>query len=163
MGIDHAIAAQTWATQSGSHMARAYSADVAAKAFAAAGHEGKARAALEAERTAAAESRADGQPPATWWYFYDESFYWGTRSKVSLDLRNPDDAVYPATTTLPLRDLANARDFTHLLTRLAEARVQQGDIHEASQVVTEAARITAVNRAPRLEQSIRDVRMSLSP
>jgi tetratricopeptide (TPR) repeat protein len=163
VGIDHAIAAQAWATQSGSHMARAYSADVAAKAFAAAGDGSKARAALETERTAAADSRSSGEPLATWWYFYDESFYWGTRSKVSLDLRNPDDAIHAATTALPLSDPANARDYTHRLTRLAEARVQQGEIHEASQVITEAARMTTVNRSPRLEQSIRDVRSSLSP
>lgn len=163
VGIDHAIAAQAWAGQSGSHMARAYAADVAAKAFAAAADETKARSALETERAASSDSRASEQPLAAWWYFYDESFYWSTRSHVSLTLQQPDDAVYAATTALPYRDLANARDYTHLLTRLAQARVQQGDIHEASQVVTEAARITSVNRSPRLEQSIRDVRTSLTP
>ncbi|WP_405579216.1 hypothetical protein [Streptomyces sp. NBC_01190] len=163
VGIDHAVAAQTWATRAGSLMARAYAADVAAKAFGAAGDASGAHAALDAERTAAADSRASGEPLAAWWYFYDESFYWGTRSKVSLDLHDPDDAIHAATTALPFRNLENARDFTHLLTRLGEARVQQGDIHEASQVLADAARITAVNRSPRLERSIREVRTSLAP
>jgi hypothetical protein len=163
VGIDHAVAAQTWATRSGSLVARAYAADVAARAFGAAGDTSGARAALDAERTAAADSRASGEPLATWWYFYDESFYWGTRSKVSLDLHDPDDAIYAAATALPSRNLENARDFTHLLTRLSEARVHKGDIHEATQVLADAARITAVNRSPRLEQTIRDVRTSLAP
>lgn len=163
VGIDHAIAAQAWATQSDSDMARAYSADVAAQAFAAAGDAGKARAALETERTAAADVRASGAPPASWWYFYDESYYWATRSSVSLQLNDPADALFAAGTALPLLDLTNARDYTHTLTFQAKARVQQGDIHEASQVVAEAARITAVNRSPRLEQIVRDVRISLTP
>lgn len=163
VGIDHAVAAQTWASQTGSHAARAYAFDVAARAFAAAGNESKARAALEQERTAAADLGASGEPVASWWYFYDESFYWAIRSECSLALNSPADALYAATTALPLLDLANVRDYTHTLTRKAKAHVQQGDIHEASQVVAEAARITTVNRSPRLDQIIREVRTSLAP
>ncbi|MBM9507810.1 hypothetical protein [Actinacidiphila acididurans] len=163
VGIDHAIAAQAWAAQSGSEMARAYSADVAARAFAGAGEANKARAALEAERTAAAEVWSSDEPLASWWYFYDESFYWSIRNEVSLQLNDPADALYAAQTALPLRDIANVRDYTHTLTRQAKAHVLQGDVHEATQIIGEAARLTAVNRSPRLEQTIRDVRTSLTP
>lgn len=163
VGIDHAVAAQTWANESDSHMARAYSAEVAARAFAATGDERKTRTALEAERTAVADSRASGEPLASWWYFYDESFYWAIRSECSLALNDPADALYAAQTSLPLIDLTSVRDYTHTLIWQAKAHVQQGDVHEAGEIVTEAARLTSVNRSPRLEQSIRDVRASLSP
>ncbi|WNI14699.1 hypothetical protein [Actinacidiphila sp. ITFR-21] len=163
VGIDHAIAAQAWATQSDSHMARAYSADVAARAFAAAGDITKARAALDAERTAAEEVFGSSEPLASWWYFYDESYYWATRSEVSLKLNDPSDALHASATALPMLDLTNVRDYTHTLTYQAKAHVLQGDVHEASQIIGDAARITAVNRSPRLEQTIRDVRTSLSP
>jgi hypothetical protein len=162
VGIDHAIAAQAWATQSDSHMARAYSADVAARAFAAAGDASKARAALETERASAAEIWKSGEPLASWWYFYDQSYYWAIRSEVSLGLNDPADALHASATALPLLDLTNVRDYTHVLTRQAKAHVQQGDVHEASQILTDAARLTAVNRSPRLEQIIRDVRTGLS-
>jgi ATP/maltotriose-dependent transcriptional regulator MalT len=163
VGIDHAIAAQAWATQSDGHMARAYSADVAARAFAAAGDASKARAALDAERTAAAEVFGNSEPLASWWYFYDESYYWAIRSEVSLKLNDPADALHASATALPMLDLTNVRDYTHTLTYQAKARVLQGDVHEASRITADAARITAVNRSPRLEQTIRDVRTSLSP
>lgn len=163
VGIDHAIAAQAWASQSDSHMARAYSADVAARAFAAAGDADKARAALDAERTAAAEVFGSAEQLASWWYFYDESYYWAVRSEVSLKLNDPADTLYASATALPLLDLTNVRDYTHTLTYQAKAHVQQGDVHEAAHVLADAARITAVNRSPRLEAGIRDVRTSLTP
>ncbi|MCS0636236.1 hypothetical protein NX801_11310 [Streptomyces sp. LP05-1] len=163
VGIDHAIAAQEWASRGDSQMARAYSADVAARAYAAAGDTGRARAALDAERTAAAEVFGSDVPLASWWYFYDESYYWGIRGEVSLALNDPADALHASVKALPLLDPANVRDYAHTLTHQARAHVLQGDVHEASQVVVEAARLTAVNRSPRLEHSIRGVRTSLSP
>ncbi len=163
IGIDHAIAAQTWAGESHSPMAQAYAADVAARAFAAAGDKSKARAALEIERVAAEEARNSGEPLAAWWYFYDESYYWGIRSEVSRRLDDPADALYASTTALSFSDPANVRDHTHRVIDQAKAHVAQGNVDAASQVITEAARLTTINRSPRLTQIIRDARADLAP
>lgn len=163
VGIDHAIAAQTWAGESHSPMAQAYAADVAARAFAAAGDKSRARAALEIERAAAAEARSGGEPLGAWWYFYDESYYWGIRSEVSRQLDDPADALYASTTALSFSDPANVRDHTHRVIDQAKAHIAHGNVDQASQVITEAAHSMMINRSPRLNQIIRDARADLTP
>ncbi|UGQ12511.1 hypothetical protein LO772_02525 [Yinghuangia sp. ASG 101] len=163
VGIDHAIAAQTWAGESHSAMAQAYAADVAARAFAAAGDKSRARAALDIERAAAAEARSGGEPVAAWWYFYDESYYWGIRSEVSRQLDDPADALYASAQALSFSDPANVRDHTHRVIDQAKAHIADSNVDAASQVITEAARLTTINRSPRLNRIIRDARADLTP
>ncbi|MFD0394363.1 hypothetical protein ACFQ3Z_26660 [Streptomyces nogalater] len=162
VGIDHAIAAQAWAAQTDSPAALGYAADVAARAFAAAQQHDKAHRALEQEH-AAVRDMAAGTPRASWWYFYDESFYWGTSAECALVLDTPEKALAAARTSLPMIDPTNVHNYAHTLALQSQAHLQQGDIAEASTIVGDIARISGVNRSPRITQRIADLRTALTP
>ncbi|MFJ2115900.1 hypothetical protein ACIOEX_29110 [Streptomyces sp. NPDC087850] len=162
VGIDHAIAAQTWAAQTDSPAARGYAADVAARAFAAAHQDVKAHRALEQEH-AAVNGLTVGTPLASWWYFYDESFYWGTNAECALVLGTPEKALAAARTSLPMIDPTNVHNYAHTLALQSQAHLQQGDIAEASAIVGDIARISGVNPSPRIIQRIAGLRTALTP
>ncbi|WP_371788096.1 hypothetical protein OG404_09095 [Streptomyces griseoaurantiacus] len=162
VGIDHAIAAQAWAAQTDSPAALGYAADVAARAFAAAQQHDKAHRALEQEHAAVCDM-ATGTPLASWWYFYDESFYWGTSAECALVLGTPEKALAAARTSLPMIDPTNVHNYAHTLALQSQAHLQQGDIAEASTIVGDIARISGVNRSPRITQRIADLRTALIP
>jgi tetratricopeptide (TPR) repeat protein len=92
VGIDHAVAAAVWADQAHSPLARAYAADVAVRAYVTDNQPDKSRETLDREYAALQAAWAD-EPHAAWWYFYDESFYWGTESECCLKLGRPDAAM----------------------------------------------------------------------
>jgi len=162
VGIDHAIAAQVWAAQTDSPAARGYAADVAARAFAAAQQPDKAHRALEQEH-AAVRDMAACTPRASWWYFYDESFYWGTKAECALVLGTSAQSLAAARTSLPMLDPTNVHNYAHTLALQSQAHLQQGDITEASAIVGDITRISGVNRSPRLIQRIADLRTALTP
>lgn len=162
VGVDHAIAAQAWASQTDSPAAVGYSADVAARAFAAAQQPDRARRALAHEQTAVHEMTA-AAPGASWWYFYDESFYQGTAAECALDLGDSEKALAAARSSLPMIDPVNVHDYAHTLAVQSEAHLRLGDIAEASSVVGDIARLTEVNRSPRLVQRVTDLRAGLVP
>lgn len=162
VGIDHAIAAQAWAAQTDSPAALGYAADVAARAFAAAEQPDKAHRALEQEH-AAVRDMTTGTPHASWWYFYDESFYWGTKAECALVLGAPAKALAAARTSLPMIDPTNVHNYAHTLALQSQAHIQQGDITEASTIVGDIAHISGVNRSPRITQRIAGLRTALTP
>lgn len=162
VGIDHAIAAQAWAAQADSPAARGYAADVAARAFATAQQHAKAEHALEQEHDAVRDMVA-GTPLVSWWYFYDESFYWGTNAECALVLDAPEKALAAARTSLPMIDPTNVHNYAHTLALQSQAHLQQGDIAEASAIVGDIAQISGVNRSPRITQRICDLRTALTP
>jgi len=162
VGIDHAIAAQAWAAQTDSPAALGYAADVAARAFAAAQQHDKAQRVLEQEHAAVRDLDAS-VPLASWWYFYDESFYWGTSAECALVLGTPEKALAAACTSLPMIDPTNVHNYAHTLALQSQAHLQQGDIAEASAIVGDIAQISAVNRSPRIAQRIADLRTALTP
>jgi DNA-binding XRE family transcriptional regulator len=162
VGIDHAIAAQSWASQSGNPRAEAYAADVAARAFAADKQADRCHAALDAEQTALARP-GDGQPGLPLWYFYDESFYWATKSECALQLRDAKAALDAVTTSLSLIDPANVHNYAFTTLIRAEALMQQSDIRQASGIIGDVATLTAVNTTRRIDQKIIDLRTALAP
>lgn len=163
VGIDHAIAAQTWAVQTPSAKARAYSADVAARAFAAARNNDKFQAALEDECTALVIAGKEEMPGSSWWYFHDESFYYGTMGESALQLGSPEDAWRAAQQSLKLIDPANIHNYAHTMAIQAEARIQQGDVAEACQAIGDIAKLTAANRSGRITERIGHLRTALEP
>ncbi len=163
VGIDHAVAARSWAEETGSWAARAYAADVAARAYAANGDGSKTQRALDDERAAYARIHDAAQPLSSWWYFYDESFYWSIRAECGLRLGNPDDALYAIETAVPLSDPTNLHDYAHVLVKQSSAHILQGDIDRASEIAGSAAKITAVTRSPRTIGRVRELRATLSP
>ncbi|MDT3399066.1 hypothetical protein RKE29_20865 [Streptomyces sp. B1866] len=163
VGIDHAAAAQIWAEQSDSWAARGYAADVAAQAYAANGDEVRARRALDDERAAHEALRTNGGPLASWWYFYDESFYWTTRSACSLRLDAPDDAMHSIEKRLLLVDKSNLRDYALSLAKLASVHTLNGDVEQAGETIRTIAKISTVHQSPKISGRIRDLRAELEP
>lgn len=161
VGIDHALAASSWAQQIDNALARAYAADVSARAFAADGQTLQCDRALELEQAAFAEYQPDMPVPA-WWYFYDESFCLGTRSECAIKLGRPDDALDSARQSLRLVDKANLHNYALTLSLQGEAHIAQKNVSEASQVIGDMAQLIAVSRPARIEQQIAALRDALS-
>jgi hypothetical protein len=162
IGIDHAVAAAAWATQLQNPIATAYAADVLVRAYVADNQADNCRATLDRERTALLTPASDA-PPASWWYFYDESFYWRTEAECALKLRQPEAALEALSTSLTLVDPANLHNCTHRLLFRAEARIQQDDIAEASTIIGDVAHLTAVRPSQRISQRIDSLRDALEP
>ncbi|MGQ0717986.1 MAG: hypothetical protein ACT4NP_11890 [Pseudonocardiales bacterium] len=162
VGLDHAIVAQAWASQTGNPRAEAYAADVAARAFAADCQADTCRNTLDAEQAAVAKIEGDVADPP-WWYFYDESFFWATTSSCSLRLRDPERALETVSKSLAITDPTNVHNYAFTLLFQSEAFVQQGHIAEASQTIGEVAMLTASNRSQRIGQRIAELRVALMP
>ncbi|MGH3914784.1 MAG: hypothetical protein ACRDTC_15455 [Pseudonocardiaceae bacterium] len=161
-GIDHAIAAQSWAAQTGNPLAEAYATDVAARAFATDGQDTACRKALETEQTTLA--RVDSDVPAPpWWYFYNESFFWSTISHCAVQLRDPDRALEAAATSLASSDPTDVHNHAYKMLWQGAALVQKEEIAEASRVVGEVVTRTATNTSLRIHQRITDLHTSLEP
>jgi tetratricopeptide (TPR) repeat protein len=162
VGIDHAVAAQVWAAQTGSPRASAYAADRAARAFAADRQADDCRRVLDAEGVALADCRPDTSEPS-WWYFYDESFYWSTQSECALFLGNADAALAAADRAVTLIDPANIHNLAFRTLFRAEAHVQKRDVAEAARAIGEAAILASVNTSQRISQRITTLRAALAP
>lgn len=162
VGIDHAVAAAVWADQAHSPLARAYAADVAVRAYVADNQPDKCRETLDREYAALQEAWAD-ELHAAWWYFYDESFYWGTESECCLKLGRPDAAMDALDKSLTLVDPANLHNYAFGLLFRAEARIQQAEVTEASNIVADVSRLTTGITSQRIAQRITDVRALLTP
>ena len=162
VGIDHAVAAAVWAEQAHSPLARAYAADVAVRSYVADSQPDKFRETLDREYAALQAAPAD-EPTASWWCFYDESFYWRTEGECALKLQRPDAAMDALDKSLTLIDPVDLHNRTFRLLFRAEARIQQAEIAEASSIVADVARLTAGNGSQRIAQRITDVRGLLTP
>ena len=160
VGIDHAIAAGAWANKSGSTAARAYAADVAARAYAADRQPDECLEALEQEQ-AALDSLDSGEATAPWWYFYDASFYWATRSGCALQLNRPDEALDAVTRSLTMFDPANLHNYAFTLLFRGEAYLQKEDVAEACLTIGDVARLTTVSSAVRIDDRISGLRTRL--
>jgi len=162
VGIDHAVAAAVWAERAASPHARAYAADVAVRAYVADNQPDMSRTMLDAEYNALQDAAKVGAP-ATWWYFYDESFYWRTETELALATKRADDAVHAVTKSLALSDPANVHNWAFRLMFQAEARIMQGEICEATAMIGDVARMTSLNASKRIDQRISDLRLALRP
>jgi len=154
VGIDHAVAAQSWADRSGSAQARAYAGDVAARALAADGQWSACRQALDDERAALAQIGPSGSPAANWWYFYDESFYWGTESECALLEGDSKRALETTAKSLQMIDSANLHDYAATLTFQSEALILEDEVDEACRILGDVARLTVVNTSRRIDQRL---------
>lgn len=162
VGIDHAVAAQVWAGQAGNPRAVAYAADVSARAFAADRQTTPCAQALDAE-LAALHACETGALEPSWWYFFDESFYWSTKSECALHLRNPDAALEAIDQAMQRFDLSNVHNLTFVTLERAEAYVQQSNVAAASRAVGEAAVLASVNTSKRIDTRITGLRAALAP
>lgn len=100
VGIDHAAAAAVWAKQAHSPLAEAYAANVTVRSYVADNQPDRCRETLDQEYTALQGARTD-KPRASYWYFYNESFYWSTASRCALKLQQPESALNAMDQSLP--------------------------------------------------------------
>jgi hypothetical protein len=159
--IDHAQAAQVAGRSSGNPYAIAYSADVAARAYAAAGQVGRCQTALDREQEALMKI-GDQTPRSPWWYFYDRSFYWGTESECALKLNMPVDASDAARRSLGLLAPVNCHNSALTLAFRAEALIKQSEVTEACENLADSARLTTLNSSRRISGRIVGLRRALA-
>ena len=181
VGIDHAVAAQTWARRAGNPLALAYAADVTARAYAA-DVTARAYAADVTARAYAADNapasecdaalaleqeaiQAEPGDPAVpdRWYFYDESFRLGTEAETSLLLGRPAAALDAAGRSLALLVPANLHNRVMTQALQAEAVIRQGDGPGACTLIAEIARATVGNTSCRIDDRISSLRRELEP
>ncbi|MBB5867891.1 tetratricopeptide (TPR) repeat protein [Allocatelliglobosispora scoriae] len=163
IGIDHAAAAAFWAEQTGSAHARAYAADVAVRALLADGRPEQCDPYLSREHEALIGYDKNSEPRKSWWYFFDESFYWRTNAEHALKLRRPDEAMAAADRSLELSDMANLHNRAFRMLFRAEAFVQQDRIEFAVEAIEQVVILTALNTTKRLDQRVTHLRSSLDP
>lgn len=158
--MDHAQAALAAARESASQYAVAYAADVAARAYAAAGQARRCRISLDREREALIQI-TDDTPRSPWWYFYDSSFYWGTESECALKLNMPACASDAARRALGLPAAVNCHNSALTLAFRAEALIKQNEITHACETLADSARLTTLNSSRRIAARIVALRREL--
>ncbi|MFY1623579.1 hypothetical protein ACN268_10260 [Micromonospora sp. WMMD735] len=163
IGIDHAAAASAWADQSGSPYARAYAADVAVRALTADNQNHQSKQALDREYAALHAALADQSPSKSWWYFYDESFYWSTNAQNALKFDGVDRIMAASERALRLSDNGNIHERSFRLLYRADAFVRQQNIGLACQTTIEVVELTSVNSTRRIEQRLQEMRRGLDP
>ncbi len=157
IGIDHAAAAMTWADTPHS---RAYAADVAVKAYAAAGQRERARRALHDEREAVA-AIATTPPASPWWYFYDEAFSLQTGALLALRFQEPAQAHQAVNDSLARIDSTNLHNLAFNLLYRAEAYLQEGEPQASSQALSDVAALACTPASRRIQQRMWDLRRAL--
>jgi tetratricopeptide (TPR) repeat protein len=163
VGIDHAVAAQTWAGRSGNPLALAYAADVTARAYASDdGQAAECDQALELEATAVTTLQ-EGQPVPDRWYFYDESFRHGTQAETSLLLGRPEAALDAARQSLALIDPANVHNRIMTQALEAQAIIRHGDGTAACPLIAQIARTAVGSSGRRIDDQIHRLRTELAP
>src|SRR5262249_5174933 len=162
VGIDHALAAMGWATQTDDKRLQAYAYDVAARAFAMDGQDRAALNALDQARRALDEP--DGRP-TTHVYFFGAGQLASTESTCYLYLGDSDRGAGAAERALEGIDGSFVRHLAMTLLRLGLrrlARHKPGGAGGAA-AIADAARPAAHNRSARLVGQLRAGWRELEP
>jgi len=159
IGIDHAVAARQWAYRTDDMPLRAYTADVAGRAYAA---DGQKNACLSALDTAhAVLLTADDQAPS--YTGYNQASYLSIRGECHLKLGEPDRTISYAQQSLKVLDRSLARTVALTIVDLGEAYVQRNEIDEAARLLGDAGNIAAGNSSARLIERLEKARAGLQP
>jgi DNA-binding XRE family transcriptional regulator len=160
VGIDHAMAARNWATDTGDGLLRAYTADVAARAYAGMGNR---RAALEALDTAkAGVTDTKPQTPGTSLaYFYGSAQLAQTNSLCLLQLGDIAPAEQAARESLAQMGGSFVRNRAFSTIHLGNAYLAAGEVELAATVVGDGAALAARNRSARVVQTIAQTRAGM--
>lgn len=128
IGMDHAVAAREWANRSGDMGVRAYCADIAAKAYSAAGQKEACLMALDAAEAMLARA---GEQRSGFVYFYGEGAHALNCGQCHLTLRNAGRAVDYAQQSLASLEPSFTRLVAFTSVNLGRAYVQSGEVDEA--------------------------------
>ncbi|MGH3853601.1 MAG: hypothetical protein ACRDR6_08895 [Pseudonocardiaceae bacterium] len=159
IGIDHAVAAGQWADRTDDLRLRAYTADVAARAYAADGQRDACVAALDTAHTLL--TKADYQAPSH--ATYNETAYISIRGGCHLTLGETDHAISYAQQSLTVMDRISTRDVAMTLVYLGQAHVQCNEIDEAARLLGDAGDIVASHSSARLIGRLEQARADLQP
>ncbi|MGH3833243.1 MAG: hypothetical protein ACRDRS_22880 [Pseudonocardiaceae bacterium] len=159
IGIDHAVAAGQWANRTDDLRLRAYTADVAARAYAADGQRDACVAALDTAHILL--TKADYQAPSH--ATYNEAAYISIRGGCHLTLGETDHAISYAQQSLKVIDRISTRDVAMTLVYLGQAHVQCNEIDEAARLLGDAGDIAASHSSARLIGRLEQARADLRP
>lgn len=162
IGLDHAVAAEQWASRTGDMRLRANTADMAAQAYAADGQRDPCLAALDAAHTALAAA-GEKTPHPVRYYNYDEAIHISTRSKCHLDLHDTQRAADYAQQSLTALDPSHVRNTAFTAAFLGRAHAQSGEVDEAARLFGDAGEIAARNNLARLIGMLQQGRADLQP
>ncbi|MGQ0777270.1 MAG: hypothetical protein ACT4NY_23125, partial [Pseudonocardiales bacterium] len=163
IGVDHAIAAEARASRTGDMRLRAYTADVAARAHAAAGQRDACLAALDAAHTALTAAPAHKTPHPVHLYNYDEAIHTSIRGKCHLDLHDPQRAADYAQQSLKGLDPSHVRNIAFTNAELGIAYAQCSEVEEATRLLGDAGEIAVWNNWARLIGLVQQGRANLQP
>ncbi|MGH3939341.1 MAG: hypothetical protein ACRDTG_12035 [Pseudonocardiaceae bacterium] len=160
-GIDHAVAAEQWASRTGDVGLRAYTFDVAARAYAADGQRDACLSALDAAHAAlpAAGEHSRGSVIL----FSDEAHLTSIRGWCHLKLHDGQRAANYAQQSLGNLDPSAVRNTAFTTVNLSMAYMQYEEIDEAARVLGDAREIAAGNSSARLTEQLRQARTQLQP
>jgi hypothetical protein len=159
IGIDHAFAAGQWADRTDDMRLRAYTADVAARAYAADGQRDACLSALDTAHTVL--TRADDQVPS--YTTYNEADYISIRGVCHLELGEADRAVFYRRQALEVMDRSFSRDVAMATVGLSEAYVQCTEIDEGARLLGDAGEIAAGHSSVRLIGQLEQARAGMRP
>ncbi|MGH3864801.1 MAG: hypothetical protein ACRDQ4_01465 [Pseudonocardiaceae bacterium] len=158
ISIDHAVAAEQWANRTDDLRVRAYTADTAARAYAADGQRDACLRALDTAHTVL--TTVDDQAPS-YASTYDEAAHLSIRGECLLKLRETDHAVSSAQRSLESLDRSRARTVAMTIIDLSEAYVQCNEIDEAARLLGDAGEIAASHSSARLTGRLTQARADL--
>ncbi|MGH3686631.1 MAG: hypothetical protein ACRDSM_16600 [Pseudonocardiaceae bacterium] len=159
IGIDHAVAAGQWADCTDDVRLRAYTADVAARAYAADGQRDACVNALDTAHTVL--TTTDDHAPS--YTVYDEAIHISIRGGCHLELGEADRAVSYAQQSLELIDRSRTREIAMTIVDLAEVYVQCNEIEEAARLLGDAGDIAAGHSSVRLIERLEQARAAMQP
>ncbi|MGH3815971.1 MAG: hypothetical protein ACRDUV_26575 [Pseudonocardiaceae bacterium] len=160
IGVDHAVAAEQWAGRSDDQRLRAYTFDVAARAYAADGQRDACLSSLDTAYTVL--TSASGQAPG-YVYFYDEALHTSVRGMCHLELGDGQRAADYQRQSLNDLDQAFTRNTAFAKADLGMAHLQCKEIDEAARLLGDAGEIAAGNSSSRLTERLRQARAQLQP
>lgn len=164
IGIDHAAAAQGWASQTDDARLQAYAADVAARAFAADHQPGPALRAVEQAKRALGED-TPAPMPGSYVYFYNAGQLAATESTCYLSLGQPERGAQVAESAMTAIESSFVRNLamTSLLLGQCRLATPKPDLDHATSAIGDAARLAAHNRSARLTHRLQRTWHELEP
>jgi DNA-binding XRE family transcriptional regulator len=160
VGVDHAMAAQNWANDTDDGLLRAYTADVAARAFAGMGNRRACFDALDKATAGMADARPH-TPATSLAYFYGQGQLASTRSLCLLQLGDVPHAEKAARQSLSLVGSSFVRNQAFSTIHLGNAYLAAGELEQAAQTLGDGAALAARNRSARVVQTIERARASM--
>ncbi|MGB6161095.1 MAG: hypothetical protein WCF33_23810 [Pseudonocardiaceae bacterium] len=160
IGIDHAVAAGQWARRTDDLRVRAYTADVAARAYAADGQRDACLTALDTAHTVL--TSADDQAPS---YLpgYGEAGLISIRGLCHLELQEGHPAAEYSQQSLGSLSQSNVRDRAFITVDLGMAYTQCNEIDEAARFLGDAGEIAASHSSTRLTERLAQACANLRP